>query len=183
MFSKDRLLYQLSRTRVLTLQMMDRIDDEQWFEMPMGVTHVAWNVGHIAIAEYFLGLFLVRGPKDADNEIIPEAYSGLFGYGSEVSADRAIYPSPDELRAVLNQVHDQVMMETREIAVEALDEPCIFDHPDFDHHPIFTTKGGSLEWLSYHEHVHIGQMGLLRRTFGQKPIEYFEESRAGKKFV
>ena len=109
MFDKDRILFQLHRTRILSLQMIDRIDHEKWFDMPMGITHVAWNVGHLAIAEYFLGLFLVRGPRDSDAAIIPETYRGLFGYGSVVSPDSTIYPSPNELRTVLNQVHDQVM--------------------------------------------------------------------------
>lgn len=105
MFDKERILFQLNRTRVLSLQMIDRIDQGKWYEMPMGITHVAWNVGHIAIAEYFLGLYLVRGSRDSDATIIPETYRGLFGYGSEVSADPTIYPSPDELLTVLEQVH------------------------------------------------------------------------------
>ena len=105
MFDKERILFQLNRTRVLSLQMIDRNDQGKWYEMPMGITHVAWNVGHIAIAEYFLGLYLVRGSRDSDATIIPETYRGLFGYGSEVSADPTIYPSPDELLTVLEQVH------------------------------------------------------------------------------
>ena len=183
MFDKERILFQLNRTRVLSLQMIDRIDHEKWYEMPMGITHVAWNVGHIAIAEYFLGLFLVRGPRDSDATIIPETYRGLFGYGSEVSADPTIYPSPDELLTVLEQVHKQVMLETNEMPAQVLTEACVFDDPEFDHHPIFTRKGGALEWLTHHEHIHIGQIGFLRRTFGDKPIEYLDESRAGKNFV
>lgn len=183
MFDKDRILFQLSRTRVFTLQMIDRIDHKRWFEMPMGITHVAWNVGHIAIAEYFLGLCLVRGERDSDSAVIPETFRGLFGYGSEVSADPTVYPSPDELRLVLKQVHDQVILETEEMSDEALMEPCVFNDPEFDHHPIFTRRGGALEWLTHHEHIHIGQLGLLRRMLGENPIEYLDESRAGKDFV
>ena len=183
MFDKDRILFQLHRTRILSLQMIDRIDHEKWFDMPMGITHVAWNVGHLAIAEYFLGLFLVRGSRDSDAAFIPETYRELFGYGSVVSPDSTIYPSPAELSTVLNLVHDQVMLETREMPANVLTESCIFDDPEFDHHPIFTTKGGALEWLTHHEHIHIGQIGFLRRTFGDKPIEYLDESRAGKNFV
>ena len=47
----------------------------------------------------------------------------------------------------------------------------------------FARKGGALEWLTHHEHIHIGQIGLLRRTFGERPIEYLDESRNGKDFV
>ena len=73
MYDKDRIIYQLERTRVLSLQMIERVPHDQWFEMPLGVTHVAWNVGHMAIAEYFLGLVFVRGTRESDRDCIPES--------------------------------------------------------------------------------------------------------------
>ena len=101
MFDKERILYQLERTRVFSLQMIARVPHEEWFEMPLGITHVAWNVGHMAIVEYFLGLVLVRGSQDEDAAIIPEQFGGLFGYGSTVSGDASAYPTPDEILAVM----------------------------------------------------------------------------------
>ncbi|MCP4777949.1 MAG: DinB family protein [Planctomycetaceae bacterium] len=183
MFDKERIIYQLKRTRVLSLQMIERVPHAQWFEMPSGVTHVAWNVGHMAIAEYFLGLVFVRGARESDREFIPESYVELFGYGSVATSDSNVYPSPTEILDVLGSVHTTVLDETRAMSVAALSEPCEFLEGEFDHHPIFEQKGGALEWLSYHEHVHIGAIGLLRRELGWKPIEYFQESREGKRFV
>ena len=183
MFDKERILYQLERTRVLTVQMIERIPHEQWFDMPMGVTHVAWNVGHLATAEYFLGLFLVRGPKDEDADLIPANYGELFGYGSVPQADPDLYPAPAEMLETLDAVHRQLLLETRAMPDEALEEPCLFPEGDFDHHPIFEQKGGALEWIAYHEHVHVGTIGLLRRELGADPVPYFEESRAGRRFI
>jgi len=183
MFDKERILYHLERTRVLSQQMIARVPHEEWFEMPMGITHVAWNVGHMAVAEYFLGLVFIRGIREGDAAIIPESYSDLFGYGSTVSGDASIYPTPGEILDVMARVHGQLLEETRAMPVEAFDEPCIFPGGEFDHHPIFKLKGGALEWLAFHEHVHIGSIGLLRRELGAPPIEYFQESRAGKSFV
>ena len=182
-FSKPRIIYNLERTRVLSLQMIERVPHEQWFEMPTGVTHVAWHVGHMAIAEYFLGLLLVRGAQDSDEALIPGEYRDLFGYGSQVSAGSSGYPSPSDLLLVLERVHEQVLTETRAMPDDVLDEAVVFNDPEFDHHPIFDLKGGSLEWLSFHEHIHIGSIGLLRRELGAAPVEYLEESRAGTKFV
>lgn len=183
MYDKERIIYQLERTRVLSLQMIERVPHEQWFEMPAGVTHVAWNVGHMAIAEYFLGLGLVRGVRESDRDFIPESYVELFGYGSVATSDPSSYPSPPEILAVLAAVHKTLLEETRAMPAPELSEPCRFLEGEFDHHPIFDQKGGALEWLGYHEHVHIGAIGLLRRELGSKPIEYFQESRAGKRFV
>ena len=183
MFDKARILYQLERTRVLSLQLIERVPHERWLEMPTGITHVAWNVGHIAIAEYFLGLVFVRGPKEEDAEIIPGNYGELFGYGSVPGSDPSLYPSPEELLRTLDAVRRQLLLETRAMPEEALNDPCLFLEGEFDHHPIFEQKGGALEWIAFHEHVHIGTLGLLRRELGSQPIDYFRESREGRRFI
>ena len=183
MYDKERILHHLERTRVLTLQMIERVPHDRWFEMPTGITHVAWNVGHIATAEYFLGLVLVRGAKEDDAGIIDGNYGELFGYGSEPNADPDLYPSPDELMHTLDAVHRQLLLETGAMPSEALEEPCRFDEVWFDHHPFFKEKGGALECVAFHEHIHIGTLGLLRRELGSNPIDYFQESREGRRFV
>ena len=70
MFDKERITCQIERTRVATHQMIERVPHEFWFEMPSGITHVAWNVGHIAVAEYFLGMIFVRVTKNEDARLI-----------------------------------------------------------------------------------------------------------------
>ena len=183
MFDKARILFQLERTRVLSLQMIERVPQKKWFEMPMGITHVAWNVGHMAIAEYFLGMVFIRGPKENDTQFVPENYADLFGYNSVAHSDPQLYPSPIEILDTLDKIHQQLLLETRAMPTAELNDPCLFLEGEFDHHPIFEQKGGALEWLAYHEHVHIGTIGLLRRELGARPIEYFQESRAGKRFT
>ena len=183
MFDKERIIYQLERTRVFTLQMIERIPQDRWFDMPMGITHVAWNVGHIAVAQYFLGMVFVRGAREEDSGMIAGNYAELFGYGSVPQADPALYPSPEELMQTLGAVHRQLLVEAGAMPAEELEEPCLFLEGEFDHHPIFKQKGGALEWIAFHEHVHVGTIGLLRRELGSVPIDYFKESREGRVFV
>ena len=182
MFDKERIIYQLERTRVLSLQLIERIPHDQWFEMPMGIQHVGWNVGHIATAEYFLGLVFTRGQREADSRFIPGNYGELFGYNSVVSPDPEVYPTPTEMIDTLDAVHRQVLAEVHDLPETFMDEPCLFPDGEFDHHPIFERKGGALEWIAYHEHMHMGIIGLLRRELGAAPIQYFQESREGKRF-
>ncbi len=182
MFDKERILYQIERTRVLTLQLVERVPHEAWFTMPMDISHVAWNVGHIATADYFLGMVFVRGVRDEDTRFIPENYVDLFGYNSVPQADPALYPSPMEMLDTLDAVHQQLLREARAMPESEFNEPCLFPEGEFDHHPIFEDKGGSLEWIAYHEHMHMGTIGLLRRELGAEPIQYFEESRGGRRF-
>ena len=44
----------------------------------------------------------------------------------------------------------------------------VLDEPSLQPHPVFDTKGGALEWSARHEMLHAGQIGLLRRLFGEK---------------
>ena len=108
MFDKERIIYQIERTRVLTLQLVERIPHDTWFTMPMDISHIAWNVGHIATAEYFLGMVFVRGIREDDSRLIPENYVELFGYNSVPQSDPDLYPTPQELLDTLDAVHQQL---------------------------------------------------------------------------
>ena len=47
----DRIAF----SRRYTLGLLDGVPEAEWFRMPAeGVTHVAWQVGHLAMAEYRL---------------------------------------------------------------------------------------------------------------------------------
>ena len=42
-------------------------DPAEWFRQPTeGVTHIAWQVGHLALAEYWLTLERIRGRRPDD---------------------------------------------------------------------------------------------------------------------
>src|SRR5262249_24363164 len=50
--------------RAYTLRLLDQTPAGDWFRLPPGgVTHVAWQVGHLAVAQYFLALERVRGAR------------------------------------------------------------------------------------------------------------------------
>lgn len=149
--------------RWYTLRLLDTIDPADWFRMPAGgVTHVGWQVAHLAMAEYRLCLLRVRGPRPEDEELIPPRFQAL-GRG-DPEPDPAQNPSPAELRAVLDRVHERVLTDLPALAESELDAPLAVEHP------IAKTKIEALRWCAAHELVHAGQVALLRRLFGQKPI-------------
>jgi uncharacterized damage-inducible protein DinB len=79
--------------------------------------------------------------------------------------DPAKYPSPADLRAVFDRVHEQVLREVRGLDEGELDQPV--PHP----HPFATTKLQALLWCARHEMLHAGQIGLLRRQLGYPPLQ------------
>ena len=159
------LLESIGRAREYTNQLLSGTSPDDWFRMPHeGVSHIAWQVGHLAFAEYSLALKRIRGKRAEDAQLLPAAFVEKFGRGSSPDPDPGAYPSTEEIRRVFETLHRQVLHE-----VSAL-EDTVFDEPVTDPHPHFSTKGGALVWCAEHEMMHAGQIGLLRRLLGKPPI-------------
>jgi hypothetical protein len=158
-------LAQIDFARNYMLGIVNEIDERDWFAMPAGApTHVAWQVGHLAMAEYGLCLFRQRGRQEIDTELMSSSFRKLFSRGSAPDGDASKYPSVAEIRAILDRVHAQVRKESPSFTASQLAEPI---DPPFAVEP---TKLGCLLFCSHHEMLHAGQLGLLRRLLGKQPI-------------
>jgi hypothetical protein len=156
---------QIEFAREYTLALLADIDDPDWYRMPPGaVTHLAWQTGHIAMAQYGLCLFRQRGRRPEDLELMPSKFRKLFSRGSQVQADPAAYPTPGELRAAMNRIHEQCLTEMAGFSPDLLTEP--IDMP----YMVYPNKLGALLFCSHHEMLHAGQIGLLRRLLGKQPL-------------
>jgi hypothetical protein len=157
----DRIAF----ARAYTRGILDTIPPADWFRMPAeGVTHVAWQVGHLATAQYRMCLDRVRGVRPEDEELIPAAFLKSFGRDSVVDPDPAAYPRATEIRATFGRVYDQALAELADFPDYDLDSPILGPHR------FVKTKIEALRWCAAHEMVHAGQIALLRRLFGQPPI-------------
>src|SRR6187431_2507062 len=105
-------IQQIEFARAYTLATLEGVGDADWFAMPAGSpTHLAWQVGHLAMAEYGLCLFRQRGRQENDTELMSSSFRKQFSRGSLPEADPEKYPSAVEIRAVLDRVHAQVLQE------------------------------------------------------------------------
>jgi DinB superfamily len=163
--SLELAIKQIEFARGYTLSILAEIEEKDWFVMPAACpTHVAWQVGHLAMAEYGLCLFRQRGRAEIDAELMSSSFRKQFSRGSVPEADASKYPSPAEIRGVFDRVHTQVLKEAAGFTTEQLKEPV--DMP----YAAEATKLGALLFCSHHEMIHAGQLGLLRRLFGKSPV-------------
>ena len=161
----DFALEQIRLARGYTCWLLDAVEPALWYTMPAGgVTHVAWEAGHLAMAQYVLCIERVRGERDSDADFVSPAFLDLFRRGTVPDADAGVYPPLDEIRAVLDRVHQQVMTELAGLTDAQLDEPPTREHPQF------TTKFGALTWCARHEMLHAGHIALIRRQLGAEPL-------------
>lgn len=156
---------QIAFARSYTLSLLEDCDDGQWFTVPDGgVTHIAWQVAHLAMAQYGLCLFRQRGRADVDRELLPRGFVKMYGKGSTPNSAPADNLPPREIRDILTRVHNQAELEMPAFSNESLGEP--IDMP----YAVYPNKLGALVFCSHHEMLHAGQIGLLRRLLGKTPI-------------
>lgn len=157
-------LEQIAAARRYSLMFLEKIPDAQWFKMPLGVTHVAWQAGHLATAEYRLCLERIRGRAPAEEALIADDFLKLFGRDTTPVEDASQYPGPTDILRVMTAVHSQVEREVAAWPEADWDQPVATPHPQFN------TRLGALLWCARHEMLHAGQIGLLRRLLGNGPL-------------
>jgi uncharacterized damage-inducible protein DinB len=156
---------QIVFARNYTIKLLEQTPMTEWFRQPPGgVSHVGWQVGHLAFAEYRMALWRIRGQQAQDDALVSQDFIRLFGAKSVADADPTKYPAPAEIRAILDRVHEQVLRELPGLDEAELDQPV--PHP----HPFAHTKLLALLWCAHHEMLHAGQIGLLRRLLGYPPM-------------
>ncbi|MGN6545124.1 MAG: DinB family protein [Aureliella sp.] len=164
---RDQALAQIKWMRQYTLQLIEAVPQELWYVMPAGsATHLAWQVGHIAVAQYGLMLFRQRGRVESDMELMPGWLRKNFGKGSSPAAlvDDAKRPSPESLLERLNSIHAEGCETVAGLAPETLLQPS--DMP----YVAYANNLGALLFCPLHESIHAGQIGLLRRLHGLAPL-------------
>ena len=170
----DRLLAAVKNmefARRYTISLLEDLEPADWYWTPTPtdcsdfVTHIAWQAGHIAMAQYGLTLFQQRGRvREVDSELMSGKFRKLFMRGTQPVDDRELYPEPNVILGVLKRVHSQALKEIPSFDGDPLDEPLSAPHA------AFATRYGALLFAGAHEMVHAGQIGLLRRMMGKAPL-------------
>ena len=159
---------QIVAARAYTLTLLEDIDHDHWFHQANQAgptpTHVAWQVGHLAMAQYGLLLFRQRGRSLDDSSLMSSSFRKKFSRGTTVSSDPEFYPSVDHILNVFHAIYDQSMSELAEYPLDQLHDPV--DDP----YAAYPTKLGCLLFCVHHEMLHAGQIGLLRRLLSKDPI-------------
>ena len=156
----------LKSARNYSSAMLADIEEDKWYRQPAeGVTNLVWQLGHLVVAEYRLGLERVRGRKPEDELLVPNSLMERYGKGSVPNSDPSQNATIPELLTLRDRVSQAVYEEVGKLSDAELLTP-----PFLQPHPMSQRKLGSLDWCANHELIHAGQIGLLRRLFGKAPL-------------
>lgn len=162
---RNAALGQLEFTRAYLKPMLDSVPAELWSVIPDNApSHLAWQVGHLAVAQYGLMLFRQRGRAEGDLELMPSWLRKRFGKGSNPKSDPGEIPSRDQLMEIFDRIDAQARTEIMQLPAAQFNDPT--DMP----YAVFPTKLGALLFCPVHESIHIGQIGLIRRLLGLEPV-------------
>ncbi|MFK8114449.1 MAG: DinB family protein [Rubripirellula sp.] len=152
---------QIQFARRYTLELLEATPREHWFELSESVpTNIAWQVGHLTVSQYGLCMFRLRGRHPDDLALIPGKFRKAYTRGSVPSTDTSKQPSADELVDRMSQVYERSMKELESVSPEVLLEP---EEMPFAAYP---NKLGAILFCPLHEHIHAGQIGIIRRSLG-----------------
>jgi hypothetical protein len=158
-------LERIRGARENTKRLVSDFAPEEWFWHPSEfVTHVAWQIGHLAYAQYCHCFCWIRGRRPDDESLMPSHFIAHFEMGSIPVAAAEAYPPIETIQHVFDAVYERALLEIARYSDEELDVPIHPSRPE-------RTKLGGLFWDTEHEFLHAGQIGLLRRLLGRPPLE------------
>ncbi|WP_286177413.1 DinB family protein [Stieleria mannarensis] len=156
---------QIRFARNYTLELLDATPKEHWWTIPDGLpTNIAWQVGHLTVSQYGLLMFRIRGRQSEDLELIPGRFRKAYGRGSTPKPTAEGQPSADELLERLGRVYESGLKVLESVSPDVLLEP--IDMP----YAAYPVKLGAILFCPLHEHIHAGQIGLIRRALGLDPV-------------
>lgn len=156
---------QIVSARAYTLELVADLSPAEWFASPPEwSSHIAWQMGHLAMAEYGLTLLRIRGREPDDEQLIPKDFIRTFKKGTSPSPERSDYPTIEVIRQTLDAVHARALLEMEGYDESQLSEPLPAPTAGYDN------KLGSLLFCGAHEMLHAGQIGVLRRFLGREPL-------------
>ena len=161
----ESAIEQIHFARQYTLELLSATPKSHWFLIPDGLqTNIAWQVGHLAVSQYGLLMFRIRGRDPEDLEIIPSRFRKAYSRQSTPSAIQDKQPSAEELLERLAEVHQRSLTEIATVTTEVLMEPVEMPYA------AYPNKLGAILFCPLHEQIHAGQIGVIRRSLGLEPI-------------
>ncbi len=170
-------LGQIQWARHYTLSLLAQTPRELWFERPLISTagshdesvpfasHIAWQVGHLAVSQYGLLMFRIHGRRDEDLDLIPSRFRKAFSRGSDPATVSSSQWSADELAERLERVHTAALQGL----MHGLDTGVLLESVEMPY-AVYPIKLGAILFCPLHEHIHSGQIGVIRRCLGLAPV-------------
>jgi uncharacterized damage-inducible protein DinB len=163
MFEREITLSEFNRFYLRNLLAefpMSSLDlDEVAFE---GAHSLRWILAHLAIAADY-GILQFGQPM-----VMPETWHQAYGPASQPGSHAEVLPTKSELVAAIDRGYHVLAELARNALVDVMNEPHSVGL--LSHTPLKTKGDIVAHILATHFATHVGQLSVLRRMAGQKPL-------------
>ncbi|QHT69952.1 DinB family protein [Rhodocytophaga rosea] len=160
---KNFLLSQFDLHQRLYNHVLEDFPDEETNQRLYGntqINHVKYLAGHLLNSQYGLALMAGLNPEVKWNELFAVM-------GQSEAKDNFPYPTIEEIKAEWNGLYQPLRQNLAKLTPETLTYP-----PPKPFNQVATSSGELWAFINHHIAYHIGQIGILRKGFGKKPMRY-----------
>ncbi|MCU0721924.1 MAG: DinB family protein [Pirellula sp.] len=162
---RDSTIQQVVFARDYLKSLYETVPYDRWYEVPSGaISSIAWQIGHLTVAQYGLMLFRQRGRAENETELMPGPFRKKFAKGTDPTKLTAESYTPEDLLRQMEVVFLESITLCSNLSAEALWEPTEMPYA------CYPRKLGALMFCPLHEMLHAGQIGVLRRSLGFEPV-------------
>ena len=158
----DRILRQLEMIRDTSEKMLAAFETpEDWTRQVVpGTNHALWFAGHMATTDnYFIGRIAPERTKNFDD------WDKLFSMGSKPTSDPDDYPPVAEVLDAMRERRTVLLDLLRGRSDAELAGPPAAGASDF-----LPDLASIFEMATWHESMHLGQVTVVRRALGHRPL-------------
>lgn len=158
----ERLTNQMKQSRDFCEKLLEPFKTpEDWtHQVSPGTNHALWFAGHMATADnFFIGMIDPSKKRDLDD------WSKHFGMGSQPTSDPDDYPPVAEVLDAMRERRGVLLGLLGKMSDVELEKPTPPDVAGF-----CADYGSIFEMATWHEGLHAGQITMVRRAQGHKPV-------------
>ncbi|HXY32928.1 MAG TPA: DinB family protein [Planctomycetaceae bacterium] len=158
---RNQLLAAFDFTDKSVEDLFDAIPADKFLHQPCpGANHALWTLGHLAtVNQYFM---MKLGGRDGT---LFEKNKAMFFAKSQPSPDAATYPPIGVIRDYFTTSRAAFRSWVESLSDEQLSAP-----PPEEFQKFAPTLGNILMRLLWHEGMHYGQLTVIRKSLGLKPV-------------
>ena len=161
MESKELLRLNLVTCHGMVSQLIEGLrEDPLTFPTLNGGCHPMWVMGNLALGD---AVFLHEWILGGDNPLAD--WTGMFGVGTEATANVADYPSFDEVVNKANEMHRAMLATLDSFTEEDLDKS---SKAPSEYAPFFGTNRKIFHMSGLHWMMHRGHLTDVRRAAGRE---------------
>jgi hypothetical protein len=158
---KQAIAFNLSSSEFLVNAYLADLDSKDLLVRPVpGANHIAWQLGHLIVAERFL---VERGLPGVMDEL-PAGFADRHKKSTAASDNASDFLSKEEYLELAKKVRANTLR-----VAESL-EPADFDKPASGGPPFVKKVGDAFLFISGHWLMHAGQWAVIRRKLGRPPL-------------